>query len=109
MIKLEKDISTSIVVTFAPKTTVANPHYLIQIFNVADEVVESFTPTDTSTTKERYNEFLLTTTLRQGEYYYTAYQSETINPTISDVVGEPVNFGIVTVSSSDDILTDIYL
>ncbi|MDA9907862.1 hypothetical protein N9D22_05695 [Flavobacteriaceae bacterium] len=51
----------------------------------------------------------MTTTLRQGEYYYTAWQSETINPTISDVVGEPVNFGIVTVSSSDDILTDIYL
>ena len=66
MIKLEKDISTNVVVTFAPKTTVENPHYLIQIFNVADEVVESFTPNDTSTTKERYNEFELTPNFTKG-------------------------------------------
>ena len=94
--------------TFFENTTVSNPYYLIQVINTQDEVVQTITPTDISDAKERYNLFSVTSTLAKGEYYYTAYESETENPTINDVVGV-VEYGIFVVDSEEDLEDSVYL
>lgn len=108
MIKVVKDTATEFAVTFFENTTVSNPYYLIQVINIQDEVVQTITPTDISDAKERYNLFSVTSTLAKGEYYYTAYESETENPTINDVVGV-VEYGIFVVDSEEDLEDSVYL
>jgi len=108
MIKVEKDIATDVAVTFAELTTISPVYYLIQVMNYMDEVVQSITPTETSGSIERYNLFEITSTLPAGEYAYEAYQSSTINPTINDVVGDPVEYGLFIVTTTEDVEDNIY-
>lgn len=108
MIKVAKDISTKVAVTFKELTTIDSVYYLIQVTNFEDEVVESITPTETSESIDRYNYFDITTALPAGEYHYVAYQSSTLNPTVNDIVGEPVEYGIFTVTTTEDIEDNIY-
>lgn len=108
MIKVVKNTATEIAVTFKEKSTVANPFYLIQVQNTQDEIVSTITPTDISTSKDRYNLFSITSPLAKGEYYYTAYDSDIEDPTIGDVIGV-VEYGIFVVDSTEDLEDNIYL
>jgi len=109
MIKVAKDIATNVAVTFSENSTVDPVYYLIEVTNFMDEVVQSITPTETSGAILRYNYFEITSPLEAGEYHYKAYQSSTINPTINDVIGEPVEYGLFVVTTTVDIEDSIYL
>jgi len=109
MINIVKDTPTNICTTFTEKSTIFPVYFLIVVTNYLDEVVATFTPTDISTATLRYNEFVLTTTLDVGEYSYSAYQSDVVNPTISDIIGEEVESGILVVTSLVLISSNIYL
>lgn len=102
MINVEKGIATNIAVTFAELTTITPVYYLIEISNYMDEVVQTITPTETSGAIERYNYFEITVDLSAGEYAYTAYQSSTETPTIEDIIGEPVEHGILIVTTTEE-------
>ena len=108
MIKVQKGIATNVAVTFSELTTISPVYYLIQVSNYLDEVVQSITPTETSGAIERYNYFEITSDLPAGEYHYVAYQSSTENPTIEDVVGSPVEYGIFVVTTTEDVEDSIY-
>ena len=109
MIKVEKDQATEVAVTFAENTTVDPVYYLIEVTNTDDEVVQTITPTDLSDAKERYNLFSITSSLPADEYSYSAYQSSTPSPTIDDVIGDPIEYGIFVVISNEDLEDSIYL
>lgn len=109
MIKVEKDKATEVAVTFAENTTVDPLYYLIEVTNTDDEVLQSITPTDLSDAKERYNLFSITSSLPAGEYSYAAYQSSTPSPTIDDVIGDPIEYGIFVVISNEDLEDSIYI
>ena len=108
MIKVEKDVFTEVAVTFTELTTVTPVYYLIEVSNYMDEVVQTITPTETSGAIERFNYFEIASDLDAGEYHYKAYQSSTINPTISDIVGNPVEYGIFVVTTTEDVEDNIY-
>ena len=109
MIYLTKDTATEVIVTFGELATLTPVYYLIVVEDAHGEVVEYITPTDTSTSTERYNEFEITTALPAAEYKYKAYESSTLNPTINDVVGEPLEYGLVVVHSTDEVEDSVYL
>lgn len=108
MIKVIKNTATEVAVTFKEKSTVDSPYYLIQVSNTQDEVISTITPTDISASKDRYNLFSITSPLEKGEYYYTAYDSDTENPTIDEVIGV-VEYGIFVVDSTEDLEDSVYL
>lgn len=110
MINLEKETNTDIILTLKETTTLTgNVYYLIQFLDFEGAVVESFTPTEQSTTLDRYNKFTLNSSLAKGEYYYQVYQSNVENPTIDDVSGDPIEYGLVYVDSDEDLEDSVYL
>ena len=108
MIKVDKGIATNVAVTFKELTTITPVYYLIQVSNFEDEVVQSITPTEISVSIDRYNYFEITSELPAGEYHYVAYQSSTEDPTINDVVGDPVEYGIFVVITNEDTEDNVY-
>lgn len=109
MINLRKGEDVQVVVTFTENTTVDPVYYLIELYDGHETLVETITPTEESTSLERYNQFTINTTLNRGEYKYVAYQSDKENPTKDDIVGDPIEYGIVFVDSDEELEDNVYL
>ncbi len=75
-------------VTLTERVTISDPFFLLWLFNkTTDEVVKSFV-TDTSLYTDRYNRFLVSLDLDEGEYLYRFYQKSTDANT--DIDGERI-------------------
>lgn len=90
---INRNSANTLTPTCYEKTTIVNPTYLWEFYNVASKTYVYCISTDISTTVERYNEFVITETgsttpvplngevsLVAGDYEYTIYeQTSTTN------------------------------
>jgi len=82
---IEKNTVNNCIFTLAEKTTLAPVYYLFEFTNTQDETILTFTCTDISVNKLRYNEFNIEETTNEdrltgkitldlGEYKYNIYE-----------------------------------
>jgi hypothetical protein len=101
MLQINKAESKNWYLTLTEKTTISNPYYLFSLKHRLTAVEYNFILTDTSSYKERYNEFAITegatVTLDAGEYLYRIYaQTSSVN-TNPELANELVEEGLVKV------------
>jgi len=101
MLQINKAESKNWYLTLTEKTTISNPYYLFSLKHRLTAVEYNFLLTDTSSYKERYNEFEITegatVTLDAGEYLYRIYaQTSSVN-TNPELANELVEEGLVKV------------
>lgn len=111
MIYVVKGEDTIVALTLSESATLAEPFYLFAIsrnIEVASET-EYYYFEDTSAHKERYNKFTFNLDLPQGEYTYQVYEAETEPSELADTTEEVIETGLLIISSTEDISSDIYL
>lgn len=98
MITINKNNSNIVVLTLTEKSLLTNPYYLFEFKNVSTNTSQYIIPTDTSTQKQRFNQFTIVETasptapqikLTVGDYEYTIYEqasSSNTNPAGLNVV-----------------------
>jgi hypothetical protein len=101
MLQINKAESKNWYLTLTEKTTISNPYYLFSLKHRLTAVEYNFLLTDTSSYKERYNQFAITegatVTLDAGEYLYRIYaQTSSVN-TNPELANELVEEGLVKV------------
>jgi hypothetical protein len=101
MLQINKAESKNWYLTLTEKTTISNPYYLFSLKHRLTAVEYNFLLTDTSSYKERYNEFSITegatVTLDAGEYLYRIYAQTSSNNTNPELANELVEEGLVKV------------
>jgi len=101
MLQINKAESKNWYLTLTEKTTIVNPTYLFSLKHRLTAVEYNFILTDTSSYKERYNEFAITegttVTLDAGEYEYKIYAQTSPSNVIPANADELVEQGIVKV------------
>lgn len=115
MITLQKNASSTVVVTLSEKTTTATGHYLFEFTHQMTGEVKIFTADDTSTATGRYNQFTIiddtiedpydgTMNFQMGFHTYTIYNMALTSPFDLDPDNaiEVVEVGKVFVSGPED-------
>ncbi|MBN9295381.1 MAG: hypothetical protein J0I41_00150 [Filimonas sp.] len=90
-----------IIVTVSEMTTIDNPYYLLVLYSpYLDKSFRIQLPANSSSHKERYDAFILPSTVfknyTEGRYTYSIYQSSTVADNES-LLGMPVETGFLTV------------